>query len=301
MTGTAKQYWPHVVMTVLIAIWSASFVATKVAQRELSAPGLVALRFWLAVACLLPFLRGSGLAALRAAAVPGVLAGTALATGYLLQMYGMTETSASMGGLLAGLIVPLVAVGGFVFFHARLGHLSIGGLLLALVGIVLICLPSGDAAAGSPGDSLRGILLQVGASISYAGHVLLLSKYGKSAPIAAFAFVQLLFVAVVGTVATLVTGGLPVDPARAIEWNRDLLLAIGYLGVFATAVGIGVQSKVQHKVPSTHLALLFALQPLFAAVCGWAMLGDRLGPLQLLGGAGIVGGVVITSLDRKAG
>ncbi|MBL8753553.1 MAG: DMT family transporter [Planctomycetes bacterium] len=299
MTGSAKQYWPHLVMTTLIAIWSASFVATKVAQREVSAAGLVALRFWLAVVCLLPFLRGNGLAALRAAALPGVFAGTALATGYLLQMYGMTETSASMGGLLAGLIVPLVAVGGFLFFHARLGTLSVSGLLLALVGIVLICMPSGDDKATGTGDSLRGILLQVGASISYAGHVLLLSKYGRSAPIAAFAFVQLTFVAAVGTVAALLDGGLPATPGRPIEWHTELVLAIAYLGVFATAVGIGVQSKVQHKVPSTHLALLFALQPLFAAVCGWAMLGEELSALQLLGGAGIVGGVVITSLDKQ--
>lgn len=301
MTGTAPRYWPHFVMTALIAIWSASFVATKVAQREISAPGLVAMRFWLAVLCLLPFLRGSGLASLRQALVPGLLAGTALATGYLLQMYGMLETSASMGGLLAGLIVPLVAVGGFVFFRARLGALSLVGLVLALVGIVLICLPSNDAGATGPRDSLWGILLQVGASVSYAGHVLLLSRFGRSAPIAAFAFVQLLFVSLVGTAATLLGGGLAAEATRAIDWNGELWFAIAYLGVLATAVGIGVQSKVQHLVPSTHLALLFALQPLFAALSGWAMLGEKLGSLQLLGGAGIIGGVVITSLDKKSG
>lgn len=299
MTGSAQRFLPHVVMTALIAIWSASFVVSKVALASLSPQGLVAVRFWIAVLCVAPFLRGSALAELRQALVPGLCAGTALGLGYLLQMAGMTETSAAMGGLLAGLIVPLVAVGGFLFFRARLGGKSLGGLVLALGGIVLICWPSGEAgAANGRHDTLRGILLQVGSSTSYSGHVLLLSRFGRSAPIAAFAFWQLLFVAVVGTVAMLVTGGLAATTGTPIAWTGELCLAIGYLGILATAVGIGVQSLVQHKVPPTHLALLFALQPLFAALCGWALLGDVLTSLQLAGGALIVLGVVVTSFDR---
>ena len=302
MTGSPQRYWPHLVMTALIVVWSASFVVSKVALASLSPPGLVATRFWIALACVLPFLRGSGLAELRAAAPAGLAAGTALGLGYLLQMFGMTETSASMGGLLAGLIVPLVAVGGFFFLHARLGSLSLGGLLLAIAGIVLICWPSdGGGAADGRRDTLRGILLQIGSSTSYAGHVLLLSRFGRSVPTAAFICWQLLLVAVAGTTAALLTGGLAASPEVTIAWTGELLLAIAYLGVLATAVGIGVQSKVQHRVPPTHLALLFALQPLFAALCGTALQGDRLGGLQVAGGSLIVLGVIVTSLDRRSG
>ena len=67
--------------------------------------------------------------------------------------------------------------------------------------------------------------------------------------------------------------------------------------MLATALGIGVQSKVQHRVPSTHLALLFALQPLFAALFGWLTIGDQMSSMQMLGGALIVVGVIVTSLD----
>ena len=297
MTGP-KHFLPHAVMTALITIWSASFVVSKVALASLSPFALVATRFWLAVLCLLPFvLRGNVLANLRAAFLPGLFAGSALATGYLLQMAGMTGTSASMGGLLAGLIVPLVAFGGFLFFHARMGGKSIAGLLLAVGGIATICWP-GQGPANGPQDTLRGILLQVGSSTSYAAHVLLLSRFGRSAPIAAFATWQLLVTAIAGTVATLLVGEFAATPATSVTWNGELLFAVGYLGVLATAVGIGVQSLVQHKVPSTHLALLFALQPLIAALCGALLQGDHLGTTQVLGGALIVLGVVVTSLDR---
>ncbi len=295
---TGPRFVPHLVLTALIGIWSASFVVSKVALESLSPAGLVATRFWLAVAVTLPFLRGDVRADLRRAMGPGLAAGTALAAGYLLQMIGMTETSASMGGLLAGLIVPLVAVGGFLFFRARMGLLAAVGLGLAIAGIATICWPT-EAAPGAAQDTLRGILLQVGSSVSYAGHVLLLSRFGRGAPAAAFTLWQLVFVACAGTVLTFVQGDFAKVTGATIDWHAELLLAIAYLGILATAVGIGVQSKVQHRIPPTHLALLFALQPLFAALCGWLLQGDVLSATQLLGGALIVGGVVVTSLDRS--
>lgn len=296
------RFAPHLTLLCLIAIWSASFVVSKIALRALSPSGLVAARFWLAVVCLLPFLGRDALADLRRSMRPGIAAGVALGLGYLLQMEGMTETSASMGGLLAGLIVPLVAVGGFVFFGARLGGVAIVGLLLAIAGMVAICWP-GDKLPGEHRDTLFGILLQVGASASYAGHVLMLSRFGRTQPVAALAFWQLLFVAGLGTGLALAHHGVTADGlgVGALAWTTELAWSLLYLGVLATAVGIGVQSKVQHLVPQAHVPLLFAMQPLFAAVCGAAFQGDRLGMTQFVGGGLIVVGVVVTSFDRAGG
>ncbi len=296
------RYAPHLILLSLIAIWSASFVVSKVALRALSPSGLVAARFWLAVVCMLPVLGRDALADLRRSVRPGIAAGVALGMGYLLQMEGMTETSASMGGLLAGLIVPLVAVGGFVFFGARMGGLAVGGLLLAITGMVAICWP-GEKLPGEHQDTLLGILLQVGASASYAGHVLMLSRFGRTQPVAALAFWQLLFVSIVGSGMAIAHHGVTADGSAlsAVVWTGELAWSLLYLGVLATAVGIGVQSKVQHLVPQAHVPLVFAMQPLFASVCGAVFQGDRLGALQFVGGGLIVVGVVVTSFDRPRG
>jgi drug/metabolite transporter (DMT)-like permease len=292
-----SRYAPHLVLLSLIAIWSASFVVSKVALRALSPSGLVAARFWLAVVCMAPFLGRDAVADLKRSVRPGLAVGFALGMGYLLQMEGMTETSASMGGLLAGLIVPLVAVGGLVFFGVRMGRIAVLGLLLAIVGIVAICWPS-TPEPGEHHDTLLGILLQVGASASYAGHVLMVGRFGSALPVAAFAFWQLLFVAVVGTGMALAHHGVAAEGAE-LAWSSGLGWSLAYLGILATAVGIGAQSKYQHLVPQAHVPLLFAMQPLFAAVCGALSHGDRLRPLQLAGGALIVLGVVVTSFDRR--
>lgn len=296
MPSSPARFVPHVVLTGLIVIWSASYVVSKVALAVLSPFALVALRFWLAILCLLPFVRGAVAADLRASRRGGLLTGTALAFGYLLQMAGMTGTSAATGGLLAGIIVPLVALGGFLFFHARLGPRALLGLLFAIAGIAAICLAA--EGGGAQQDTLQGVLMQVGSSTAYAVHVLLLSHFGRSVPIAAYSLWQLLVVAVTGTVIALIDGRFAKVAGAGVEWTGTLLLAIVYLGVLATAVGIGVQSKVQHRIPPTPLALLFALQPLFAAMFGWSLLGDHLGAMQLAGGGMIVLGVIVTSLDR---
>lgn len=300
MTGTAR-YLPHLLLVVLIMIWSGSFAVSKIGLDTLAPFSLVTVRFWIAAVCVAPFaLRAGALAEFRLALQPGLIAGAALASGYLLQMVGMTETSAAMGGLLAGLMVPIVAVGGFLFLGARFGGAGLAGLLLAIGGMVAICWPS-DGPTDGPKDTLFGILLQVGSSASYATHVLLLSRFGQRMPIAAFTFVQMVVVAGAATVAMLVTGRFAATAGGSVVWKGSLLATLAYLGILSTAVAIGIQAKVQHRIPPAHVALLFTLQPLFAALCGWLALGDHLGLLQVLGGGLIVAGVVVTSLDRAAG
>jgi drug/metabolite transporter (DMT)-like permease len=297
----AARFVPHALMVAMIAIWGGSYAAVKVSLGSLSPFAVIAVRFWIAVACLLPFLRSQVRTDLRATRGPGLAAGGVLVLGYLMQTIGMTGTSSSMGGFLAGLIVPLVAIGGFLLFGARFGKNAIAGVLLALAGITMLCWPNPAAATGptqGPTDTPLGIALQLGSSLSYAIHILIVSRYGRGAPTAAFCLWQLLSVAIASTIAALLHGQLPADGLTAVDWTPKLVGNLLYLGLFATALGIGVQSLVQHKVPSTHLALLFALQPLFAALVGWATLGDQLATLQLLGGGVIVAGVVVTSLDR---
>ncbi|MBL8736084.1 MAG: DMT family transporter [Planctomycetes bacterium] len=297
MTGTAR-YLPHLLLVLLIMIWSGSFAVSKVGLDRLSPFGLVTVRFWIAAVCVAPFvLRAGALAQFRLALWPGLLAGAALSSGYLLQMVGMTETSAAMGGLLAGLMVPIVAVGGFLFLGARFGGAGLAGLLLAIAGMVAICWPS-DGPADGPKDTLFGILLQVGSSASYATHVLLLSRFGQRMPIAAFTFVQMVVVASAATIAMLVSGRFAATADGIVVWNGSLLATLAYLGILSTAIAIGIQARVQHRIPPAHVALLFTLQPLFAALCGWLALGDHLGTLQVLGGGLIVAGVVVTSLER---
>ena len=51
----------------------------------------------------------------------------------------------------------------------------------------------------------------------------------------------------------------------------------------------------EQEIRPTHVALMFATQPLFAALDEALALGDRLGGQQLLGGLMLVAGVVVAA------
>lgn len=289
---------PHLILLTLMLIWGASYSAVKVALESLSPFAVVTVRFALGAACLALVLGRGGVADLRRSCRPGLITGAALAAGFLLQTCGLRETSASTGGFLAGLIVLLVAVGGFLVFRAAFGARAVVGLVLGLVGLAMLCWPT-DAAAGAVQDTPRGILLQVASSVCFAAHILLISHFGRGAPAIAYCFWQLMLVTFVGALAILVEASVAAAGRSSIELTGALIGVLLYLGVLASGISIAIQSKVQHRVHPTHVALLFATQPLFAALVGWATLGDRMGTLQLIGGATIVSGVVLTSLDRS--
>jgi drug/metabolite transporter (DMT)-like permease len=297
MSQPAARYTPHALLLLMIAIWGVSYVVVKDALALCPPLPIVAARFWLAVLCVLPFALRAGRAALWAALWPGCITGAALALGYLLQTFGIQETSASMGGFLAGLIPLLVALGGLLVFGARLGVLGFVGLVMGFAGMGFLIWPT-ETAGSDNSDTPRGIALQIGSSVSYAAHVLLLSRLGKHAAPLPFCLWQLLVTALAGTLGLLGAGGLSADDGDAPAASLRLVLDLVYLGALATALGIAVQARVQPQIPPMQVALLFATQPLFAALAGFALQGDQLGCVHVAGGALIVAGIVITSCDR---
>jgi drug/metabolite transporter (DMT)-like permease len=284
---------PQLALLAMNAIWGASFAATKVALvAKMPEFALIAARFWLALPCLIPFLpRGRRREALAAAWRPGAITGVVLFAGYSLQTLGMQETTTTVGGFMTGLIVVLVALGARFLLGDRLRRPTVIGLVLGFVGILLLCL--GATSDEHRSSSLRGILLQVGSSTCYAGHVLLISRISPRGNELAYSWWQLCVVAIGAPVLCALTGG--VGDVGAYAADGSVWLSVAYLGVLATALGIAVQSRVQPQIPAGQVAVLFATQPAFTAIAGFLLLGDRLGPLEWCGGALLVTGVLIAS------
>ena len=298
MGAARTNYVPHVLLTAMIATWGGSFVVAKLAMAEIAPLALVATRFSLGCLCVLPFFLRTPRSQRAGTLGPGIVAGALLAVPYFLQMYGVRETTASMGGFVTGLTVLLVALGGAVFFGARLGARTITGLVLGLAGILTLCATGELDPDGVQVNTRRGILLQVGAAVGFAAHILLLSHYGKKLATAPFTFWQLALTGAAAILATVFVSGVSADE-QPVTWSLPLLLQLGYMGVLATGLAIGVQAYVQPKIRPTHVALLFALQPLFAALAGWIFLDDRLGAPQWIGGGLIVAAVVVAARDQS--
>jgi|GEM_PF-251425 len=298
MGAPRATFVPQLLLTAMIATWGGSFVVAKLAMQSITPFALVAARFLIGSLCVLPFFLATPKHRRAGTLGPGVLAGMLLAIPYFLQMYGVRETTASMGGFVTGLTVLLVAIGGAVFFGAKIGPRTITGIGLGLAGILTLCLTNDVDPNGVQVNTRRGILLQVGAATGFAAHILMLSHYGKKLATAPFTFWQLALTGLAASCATFFVSGVSVDGA-SIDLDFTLILQLAYMGVLATGVAIGVQAHVQPKIRPAQVAMLFALQPLFAALAGWAFLDDRLGAAQWTGGALIIAGVVAAARERS--
>jgi len=70
--------------------------------------------------------------------------------------------------------------------------------------------------------------------------------------------------------------------------------------VFATAVAFSIQFWAQRHTTPTHAAILFTLEPVFAALTSFVVLHERLGGRALLGAALVLAGILLSELRGPA-
>ncbi|MBI1738766.1 MAG: DMT family transporter, partial [Acidobacteria bacterium] len=81
-----------------------------------------------------------------------------------------------------------------------------------------------------------------------------------------------------------------------VEWTSGLAWRLLVTAVGCTALGFSVQVWAQRHTTATHIAILFTLEPVFAALTSYIVLHERLGPRALTGGVLILAGILLAEL-----
>lgn len=90
-------------------------------------------------------------------------------------------------------------------------------------------------------------------------------------------------------------------PGSAPVWTSATLLVSALLvGVLSNAVGYGIDQHVLRRIPVRRFALLLALLPVTAMLVGFIALDQTPSPIDLLGAALVIAGVVIQERDELA-
>ena len=268
-------------LVVVTAIWGSTFVVVKGALADASPLPFLAVRFMLAGLLLLAIL-GRGRVD-GATVLPGSILGLFLFAGYLFQTWGLIYTTPSKSAFLTGssvILVPVIMMlAGF-----RMGPASLVGGVLGLFGTYLLVAPSGMAAVN------RGDVLTLAGALSFAVHIVLVGRYTKKFSFLHLVPVQILVVGLLSFVA------LPFAPNQTLHLTSRLVGAILVTAVLATGVAFSVQNWAQQYTPAAHTALIFALEPVFAALSSWLVMGEHFGARVLLGSGLILAGMVISEI-----
>ena len=100
----------------------------------------------------------------------------------------------------------------------------------------------------------------------------------------------------VGFCAVFMLVSLPFIERPRIAWTPGLMAALAIAAVLATAAAFSIQSWAQSILPSTHTALLMTMEPVFAWLTSFLVMGERLGLRPACGALIILAGIAITEL-----
>ncbi len=284
---------PFLALVLVTAVWGVTFVQVKDAVAIYPLFAFLAIRFVIASATLAvpaaPRLRTLGRPGLAAGLVLGVLLGAAFG----LQTAGLERTTVSQTGFITGLYVVLTPLFALVLFRQRIGLAVWGGVAFAVAGLALL--------AGVPAGSTEGDLLVLASTAAQALQIVMVERYAQRFDAVALTFVQMAVAATGFLVIALALGDLSV-PRSWTVWSALLVT-----GIFASALAYLIQVWAQRRISATRIALVFALETVFAGLFGYLLADDRLGVLGWTGCGLILIGIVLAEpaaarvLQRLAG
>jgi drug/metabolite transporter (DMT)-like permease len=264
-------------------IWGCTFLLVQNAIHDVSPILFLGLRFAVA-ACALYLVYRKRL--MKAAVWPGIAAGFFLFTGYAFQTVGLQYTTASKSAFLTSLSVPMVPLAGSLVYRLVPKPFELLGVVVATVGMVLLTAPSSFAGIG------RGDWLSFLCAVAFSGQVVAVSHAAGKGNFETLAFVQML------TASVFSFASFNLLEAPVLHWTPAVVSAVLLTGLLASALAFSVQAWAQQFTSATRAAIIYALEPVFAWVTSWWLIGERLGLKESTGAALILLGILTVELKR---
>jgi drug/metabolite transporter (DMT)-like permease len=283
-------------------LFGATLIGCGPIMIRLAGAGPSAIGFW-RLAFALPFLSVIALVERRrfptdtpllAAPRAAWFAGAMFAADLAFWHYGVHYTSVANATVLSNLTPVLVAVAAWLLFKERPTLRLAAGLVLAVGGAVLMAAARrGTLPPGA--NPVLGDLLSVSTAFWYSAYFLAVRRARESLGTGKLMLVSSLAGLPILLVAALLLGE-RLFPTTPVGWAACAglgLMHVGGQGSIAWALG---------RLPTALASVVVLIQPVVAAGLGWIVFGEPVAPLQGLGAAIALGGVVLaqTSARRPA-
>lgn len=289
-SATAELRLAYALLFVAPAMWSVNYLVARWAPGVI-APHALALGRWCVAALLLAAVCRAELVAKRALIAAEwkqfLLLGALgmWVCGAFVYIGGRSTTAVNIGLLYAAAPV-LIALVSALWLHERLGAMQVAGIALALAGVLHVLI-RGDWLAlvrlhVHPGDAWVSV-----AVLCWAAYSVLLRAWPS-----AFGPVARLTLIACGGIVVLI----PFTVWEAIAWLPSTWSWKSVALVLAAAMipGAGAYaaySFMQRTLGAARVAMVLYLGPLYSALIGWAVLGERIEVFHAVGALLILPGI----------
>ncbi len=258
-------------MVLVCAIWGSTFALVKDTLGTFGAFFINGSRFFIAALLVALFFLASKRQLKAIDLKRGMLLGVFLFIGYATQTVGLQFTSATNSAFITGLLVIMVPIcAAFLFKSAPQRKIWLA-VLVAIAGLWFL---TGAGVGANIGDAIT-LLTALGFSL----HIIYTGKFAKSSDTFALLLGQFGVAAMLSLPFVLALGQVPA------AYPIGAATAIVFLALFASLFAEWAQTEAQSRIDANRIALIFLLEPVFAALFGFLLLSEQFTFAKALGAA----------------
>ena len=218
----------------------------------------------------------------------GVILGVFLFSAFATQTFGLAYTQSSIVAFITGLNVICVPFLAYFIFKEKIRKNVLLGSFVAVFGLYLLTM-SGTLTFE------KGEFLTLICAFLFALQIIFTGKFSKEVNVFLLVLFQLITVAILSLIFSLLLEEKTFD----ISYNYAFFKAVIITAVFATVYAFLIQTYMQQFTTATKTAIIFAMEPVSAAIFAYITVNESLSATQVFGAILIVFATIIAELQFK--
>ncbi|MGB5847102.1 MAG: DMT family transporter [Ignavibacteriaceae bacterium] len=283
----------YLLIILAVIFWGSSFIATKVALKELSPETIISLRLIIASV----FLFFTAIVYKKDFSINlkshGVIFILALIAVFhlMVQVTGLKYTTASNTGWIIGTAPIFMAILAAIFFREKIGLLKISGIIIAMFGLLLL-IGKGNITNVDIIEN-KGDLLVLASAFTWGVYSMVNKKISLSySPLMTIFY---LFVMMVIIIIPFNLNEASVNSVVHLSLNG--WISILFLGLFCSGIAYVIWAYSLRDLESAKVGAFLYFEPLVTVLAAWVLLSESITVLMILSGAIITIGVVLVNKE----
>lgn len=192
---------------------------------------------------------------------------------------------------------PFTVLLGVLLLGERITPIHAGGIVLAVLGMIVISWHRAQTAALLP------VILTLLGALSWAFGNLCVRKANPPNPLHLTMWISIVPPLPMFALSALSegpwTGWQAIGTAFSTGQGWWALAGLTYTAIIATVIGSSVWTTLMRRHPAGTVAPFALLVPVVGMTAAWLVLGEQPHPVELLAGVVIVGGVLLSSISTR--
>jgi len=283
----------YLLIILAVIFWGSSFIATKVALKELSPETIISLR--LIIASVFLFItaivyKKDFSINLKSHGIIFILALIAVFH-LMIQVVGLNYTTASNTGWIIGTAPIFMAILAAIFFKEKIGLLKISGIIIAMFGLLLL-IGKGNITNVDLIEN-KGDLLVLASAFTWGVYSMVNKKISLSYP----PLMTILYLFMMMAVIIIPFNLNEASVNSVVHLSLNGWVSILFLGLFCSGIAYVIWAYSLRDLESAKVGAFLYFEPIVTVFAAWVLLSESITFLMILSGGIITLGVVLVNKE----